>query len=240
MTVLEFIGVSALLVSPFVFWAMFRFFLSRPETPFERNGKVLATWTFWLSTAVFFFISLSNTSWWWWNIVAYVVALPFLAKHLRGWAFWAHAVYGMVFGLFLLISSTVFPLLVAFGGQDNFRASLYGWEQIEAPVDAAVAQYHPDFIASDGPEFGAIVAFALDDPDLRALTFRPNQLNYWWNREEFRGKSAIVVLDQTRAAGDIQSQFATITPIGEVPVVRFGHELNRFKLYYAEGYAPGG
>ena len=93
----------------------------------------------------------------------------------------------------------MFPLLIAFGGQDNFRMSLYGWEQIEAPVDAAVAQYQPDFIASDGPEFGAIVAFALDDPDLRALTFRPNQLNYWWNREEFRGKSAIVVLDQTRA-----------------------------------------
>jgi hypothetical protein len=83
------------------------------------------------------------------------------------------------------------------------------------------------------------VAFALDDPDLRALTFRPNELNYWWNREDFRGKSAIVVLDRTRGPENIQSQFAKITPIGEVPVVRFGHELNRFKLYYAEGYAPG-
>lgn len=238
MTVLEFVGVSLLLISPFLIWAMIRFFLSKPDGPFEKNGRVLAAWTFVLSTAVFLFISFSNTSWWWWNIVAYVVALPFVAKHLRGWAFWAHAIYGAIFGLFLLISSTVFPLLIAFGGQDNFRLSLYGWDQIEAPIDAAIAEYHPDFVASEGPEFGAIVAFALDEPNLRALTFRPNQLNYWWNREDYRGKSAIVVIDQTRTTADFQSQFATITPVSEVPVVRFGRELNRFKIYYAEGYNP--
>jgi 4-amino-4-deoxy-L-arabinose transferase-like glycosyltransferase len=237
-TVAEFIGVSLALISPFLIWAMVRFFISKPETLFEKNGRVLAAWTFVLSTAVFLFISLSNTAWWWWNIVAYVVALPFVAKHLRGWAFWAHTVYGAIFGLFLLISSTVFPILIALGGQDNFRLSLYGWDQIEAPVDAAIAEYQPDFVASEGPEVGAIVAFALDDPNLRALTYRANQLNYWWNREDFRGKSAIVVIDQTRTTVDFQSQFATITPVSEVPIVRFGRELNRYKIYFAEGYDP--
>jgi 4-amino-4-deoxy-L-arabinose transferase-like glycosyltransferase len=237
-TVLEFVGVSLALISPFIIWAMVRFVLSRPTVPFEQNGRVLALWTFILSSAVFLFISLSNTSWWWWNIVAYVVALPFLAKHLRGWAFWAHAIYGAIFAVYLLVSSTLFPILIALGGQDNFRVSLYGWDQIEVPVDAAIAEYHPDFVASDGPEFGAIVAFALDEPNFRALTFRPNELNYWWTREDYRGKNAIVVIDQTRTTADFQSQFATITPVGEVPVVRLGRELNRFKIYFAEGYNP--
>lgn len=237
-TIGEFVGVSLLMVSPFIAWAMVRFFLSRPESVFERHGKVLAIATFWLSTLVFFYISLTNTSWWWWNIVAYVVALPFLAKHLPRWAVYANAAYGALIGLFLLISSTVFPLLIALGGADNFRVSLYGWEQLEGPVDAAVAQYQPDFIASDGPEFGAILAFAIDDPNVRALTFRPNQLNYWWTREDYRGRSALVVIDQTRSIADFQSQFASVTPIGEVPVERFGRELNRFRLFHAEGYSP--
>lgn len=237
-TIVEFVGVSVVLVSPFMAWAIARFFLSKPEGVFEQNGKVLAIWTFWLSTAVFLFISLSNTSWWWWNIVAYVVALPFLAQHLRGWALWGHTVFGVLFALFILISSTVVPLLNVFGGQDFFRMSLYSWSEIEGPVDAAVAQYQPDFIASEGPEFGAIVAFALDDPDVRVLTFRPNQFNYWWEREDYRGKSALVVTDQTQSLAAVQSQFETVTPVAEIPIVRFGHELNRIRIYHAEGYAP--
>jgi 4-amino-4-deoxy-L-arabinose transferase-like glycosyltransferase len=239
MTLIEFIVVSLVLVSPFVIWAMVRFFLSKPDWPFEKNARVLAAWTFALSTAVFLVISLSNTSWWWWNVVAYVVALPFLAKYLSGWAFWAHAAYGAILAVFLLVSSAVFPVLIAFGIPDNFRVNLYGWEQIEAPVEAAVAQYHPDFVAGESPEFASVMAFAMDNPDVRALTFRPNQINYWWDRETFRGKSAIVVIDQTRSLADFQNQFATVTPIGdEVPVVRFGREINRYKLYLAEGYAP--
>lgn len=238
-TIIEFFAGAIFLMSPFYVPAFIRFFWSRPANVFENNGRLLAIWMFCLSSGVFFAISLTDSSWWWWNLAAYIIAIPFLAKHMgRGWLFFGHVVYGAIVGLHFLISSTVFPWFTLVGLQDNWRVNLYGWEQLEAPVDAAVEKYKPDFIASEGREFASILAFTLDNPDVRALTAQPFQFQYWWNKEDYRGENAVVVLDRERPLYTIEGLFTTITPIVEIPVVRFGIELNRYRLYYAEGYKP--
>jgi 4-amino-4-deoxy-L-arabinose transferase-like glycosyltransferase len=240
-TIGEFFAGAIFMMSPFLVPAFVRFFLSKPDVPFERVGKNLAVWAFWLSSLTFLFVSLTDSSWWWWNLVAYVVPMPFLAKYFgRGFLFYGHVVYGALVALHLLVSSTVFPWLIAVGGEDNFRRSLFGWEQMQAPMEAARAKYQPDFVASEGPEVGAIVAFALDDPDVRVLTPRPNQMLYWWNRDEHKGEDALVLIDDTRDVASIASQFETMTEVEVVPVVRFGATLNHWKIYYAENYTPNG
>ncbi len=235
-TLSDFVLVSVLLVSPFLVPVFIRILMAKPDTVFERTAKGLATWVFWISSGPFLIVSLFDEVWWWWNLLAYVLLLPLAAKYMgQRWLFYGNVVYGLLGQAFLLISSAVVPILVLFGGGDVTRAQLFGWEQLQAPMAALEAQYHPGFVASANPEVASVVGFSLDDPKVTALSDQ-NEYQYLFDRAAHRGETALIVLRDDVHRADLDANFDSIAPLMQIPVIRFGHSLGTFEIYLGTGY----
>ncbi len=236
---LDFPVASAVLVSPFLIPVFFRFFTRKADTRFESVTKGLAIWAFWLSTTTFLLVALFDWVFWWWNLVAYVLVMPFAAKHMgQRLLFFGHVIWGALISLYLLISVTVVPLSFFHGAQDWRQTRLYGWEELRDIVTEARETYAPDFIASDGPDLSSVAGFALDDPEVKALTDRVTQFHYWFDKEAYRGKDAIVVLFRYENPAFSASQFETFTEVDSVDITRFGYWVTGFVVYHAENYQP--
>ncbi|HEV7275769.1 MAG TPA: glycosyltransferase family 39 protein [Devosiaceae bacterium] len=236
----DFPGASAFLISPFLIPVFWRFFMRRHETRFEEVAKGLAIWVFWLSTGTFILVSLFDWVFWWWNLVAYILVMPFAAKHMgQRVLFYGHVVFGALVTLYMIISTVVLPLSLFHGeSPDPRQTRLYGWEELRDGLEAARDRYQPDFIASDGPDLASVAGFALDDPQVTALTDRVTQFYYWFDRQAHVGQDALIVLLKGEGSNFVRSQFESLTPIGEVEIVRFGYFVNGFEFYYGENYQP--
>jgi hypothetical protein len=236
----EFPLASLILVSPFVFIAMFRFFLARLEPGFERTARWLAAWVFWISTLTFVAVSLFDYVNWWWNLVAYILVMPFAARYMgRRWMLWLHIAFGAVLTALLFVSMAIVPLINVFGGYDWRFSTLYGWEQLEVSARKAVAQYDPDFIASDGPEVASLTGFAIDTTNVTSLDpSRRSQYDYWFDRPAHAGQNAVVVIDSMVDPSAVSGYFTTLTPIDSIDISRFGVFIRGFRLFYGEGYVP--
>ena len=235
----EFVLVSLLLISPFLAVGFARFLLSRPATGFERTAQGLGTAVFWVSSLLFLAISLFDRVWWWWNLLAYVLLIPFAARYLgRGWLFWGHVALGAFLQLYLLISSTVLPLSLLVGIDDVVRKPLFGWEQLREPVTAAREQYRPGFVATMTSEVAGVLAFALDDPEVTALTPAPNQFDYWFAPETHRGEDALIVLRDNNGEEFLRQQFGSLSPISEIVVERFGYRLGTYQVLLGRDFRP--
>ena len=100
-------------------------------------------------------------------------------------------------------------------------------------------QYHPDFIASDGPEVASLTGFALDTTNVTNLDARlPSQYDYWFDRPAHAGQNAVVIIDSMVNPAIVEQYFATLTPIDSIDISRFGIFIRGFRLYYGEGYTP--
>jgi len=234
----DFLGVSILLIGPFLIPVFVRFLMAKPELPFERTAKDLAKWIFWTSSLLFVAISLFDEVWWWWNLLAYVLLLPFAAKYMgQRFLFYGHVIFGAVLALFLLISSTVVPISLFFGVPDITRSPLFGWDQLQAPMSALAQQYHPDFIASANSEVAGVVSFALNNPDVTALSGE-NEFRELFDANAHRGQTALIVLRDDFAKNVIIADFDTVTPLTQIPVTRFGQNLGTYQIYLAKGFHP--
>jgi 4-amino-4-deoxy-L-arabinose transferase-like glycosyltransferase len=237
----DFPGASAFLMSPFLIPVFVRFFLRRHDNRFEEVAKGLAIWVFWLSTGTFILVSLFDWVFWWWNLVAYILVMPFAAKHMgQRFLFYGHVIFGALVTIYMIVSTAVLPLSLFHGDHPDWRQTrLYGWEELRDGLQAARDQYQPDFIASFGPDLASVAGFALDEPQVTALTDRVTQFYYWFDRQAHVGQDALIVLFKNEGTdGFMRKQFETFTPVGEIEVTRFGHWLNGFELYYAENYQP--
>ncbi|HTJ58959.1 MAG TPA: glycosyltransferase family 39 protein [Devosiaceae bacterium] len=234
----DYVLVSIALIGPFLVPAFVRFLLAKPESTFERTARGLGNWIFWISSLLFLAVSMFDEVNWWWNLLAYVLLLPFAAKYM-GWRilFYAHVIFGAVVQVFLLVSSAVVPLTMLWGVADVTRSQLFGWDQLPRPLAALEAQYHPDFIASSRAEVASIVGFAMDDPHVTALIDQ-NEYQYLFDREAHRGDTALIVLRDDLRKDIVDQQFASVTPLTQIPIIRFGLNLGTFEVYLAKGYRP--
>jgi hypothetical protein len=239
-TFIDFPLASAFLVSPFLVPVFWRFFVRKHETRFENVAKGFALWAFWLSSLTFVYVSMFDWVFWWWNLAAYVLVLPFAARVMgQKFLFWGHAVFGAVVALYLIISVTVLPLSFFHAKNPDWRqARLYGWEELRDSLNAWREKTNPDFIASDGPDMASWTGFAIDDPNVMAITDRKTQFYYWFDKEAYRGQNALIVLLSGESARFTQSQFETVTHLGSAAVARFGYKINGFEFYWAENYQP--
>lgn len=234
----DFIGVSILLVGPFLVPAFVRFLIARPAAPFERSAQGLGRWVFWVSSGFFLVVALFDEVWWWWNLLAYVLLLPFAAKYMgQRLLFYGHVVFGLVVQGFLLISSVAVPLLMLWGGSDFLHANLFGWDQLPAPMAALEEKYHPGFIAAAGADVASIVGYALNDANVTTVV-DGNEFQFLFDRAAHRGQSALVVLRDDVGKAVIASQFSTVTPVATIPIERFGVDLGRYDIYLASNYHP--
>jgi hypothetical protein len=147
-------------------------------------------------------------------------------------------VFGALVQLYLIISVTIFPLSFLQGWRDPRQVSTYGWEELRDLLTTTRDQYKPEFIASNGPDLSSVAAFALDDPNVVALTDRKTQFYYWFKREDLRGKNGLVVTFKDWPDGWIESQFKKMTLVGTTEVTRFGTYIQGYDVYYAEDYEP--
>ncbi len=237
--VAEFLLQTALTTSPFMMWGMVRFVLSRPAAPFERTAWGLGSWFFWVSSLVFFAVALTQQLFFWWNVSAYVLLLPFLGRAMRSrLLFWGHTLFGSLISVLYVVSSSVFPVILLLDRPDPTRTRYYGWNEIEQPIRAAIDALKPDFIATSKWEYASTVGFALDDKDVAAVNPARSEFHYWFDTGAHAGQDALVVLHDERQREVIDAQFEKVTLYREIPIVRFGRELGRYRLYWGENFRP--
>lgn len=230
---------SAFLISPFLVPVFWKFFTGKHETRFENIAKGLAIWTFWLSTLTFVYVSLFDWVFWWWNLCAYVIVMGVASRYMgQRWLFYGHVVFGAIVQLYLIISVTIYPMSLLQGWADPRQTRLYGWEELGTLLAEKRGEYKPDFIASNGPDLASQAGFALDDPDVVALTTRKTQFYYWFDKEAHRGQNALFVDFHDGLEQFVIDQFEKVTLVGETSVTRFGTFINGFDVYYAENYQP--
>jgi hypothetical protein len=155
--------------------------------------------------------------------------------------FWGHVVLAGLLSLFYVFSSSVFPVLNWFDIPDPVRERYYGWNEIEPALAAAIAKYHPDFIASPKWESASVTGFALGDPGVVAINPAPNEYHYWFDqtaREARRGQNALVVVQANMNKAAAEAQFDRFTLIENLPITRYGEGMTSYQLYWGEGYKP--
>lgn len=238
--VLGFIGEQLLMVSPALVVPIAVFFLRRQTSAFERIGKTLAIWMFWLSTLTCLYIA--NSSWviWWWNILAFALFLPFSGLYVRGVFLGLLVFWGAVINTFLIVSYAIVPVLSLFGMHPGMETERnYGWTEIITVMEEAKAQYDAEFLVTNRFHTASQIAFVLDDPDVVSITEVRESYDDWFDGEARRGQGAIVLIDPEADDQAWRTQFTSITDLGPIEAKHWaGYVLRNYRLYYADGFVP--
>lgn len=234
-----FVGEQLLMVSPFLMPMIVMFFWARQRQVFERVGKTIAIWTFWISSLVCLYVATFSWVIWWWNIVAFALIFPFAGRYARGWLLALHIGWGVAVGTFLAVSYTIVPVTVLFGGGAGMETERsFGFDELVAAVEAARAERGAQFIAANHYITASQLAFALDDPDVAELSERQTAFDDWFDPASRTGQSAIVVIEPSTDTAYWQRYFESFSEIGEVKATRFGYAINSYTLYLGTGFAP--
>ena len=226
-----------LFLSPFLLLPLARFLL--------RPGAVaggLARIVFVLSSLAIVGISLFTATLFHWNLVAYLVALPFLVFHFRRrWHYWAQIAYGALFLGFTLVNYAVVPLTDVKAIRDEASAWVYGWEETAAAVEAARVVHGAGFVATSDYTTTALLGYAMADRDVTSLSPKTDQFDFWFDPAAHVGESAILLGDDWRPLGGaVASQFEEVTLLEEIAVSRFGKPLDTHRIYLGKGFRPNG
>ena len=226
-----------LFLSPFLLVPIGAFVL-RPAGDAARLARVV----FALSTAAIFGLSFFTSTLFHWNLVAYLVALPFLAFHFgRPWLYAAQIAYGVLFLGFTLVNYAVVPLTDIEGMRDEATAWVYGWEETAAAVEAARQANGAGFVATPDYTTASLLAFAMADRDVTSLSPKTDQFDFWFDSAAHAGESAILFGDDWRPlSGAVASQFEEVTLLEEIAVSRFGKPLDTHRIYLGRGFRPNG
>ncbi len=235
----EFVLITMLVTSPFFVWGMVRF-LTRPLSGnFGRTAWGLALAVFAASTGTFLLVTLTDEVFWWWALLGYILIIPFLGLVMRHPVLlWGHAGFGLVMTVFQFVSTSFVPVLFLLDRPDPTRARNYGWEQIEEPLNRAVATYAPDFVAAAKWETASFVGFATGNIDVVNIADRPSQFDYWFDAAAHRGETALLVLYDNDMMRLAEARFERLTQVETIPVERFGYRFGSYNIYLAEGFRP--
>lgn len=187
------------------------------------------------STSVFLAISLVTAVLFHWNLVAYAALLPFLAPYTGRLVLAAQAVLGAGFMAFLIVNFWVVPL----AQNDSATVWAYGWPQVGAAVERAVAEEPVGFFAGTDYPTASLLAFTLRNPDVASLTPKRDQFDSWFDEAAHVGEDAIIVTDRLRGLRQLTyEQFESLDLIDTVPIERFGVLVNTFQIYRGSGFRP--
>jgi len=236
---LLFAVVAAIVVSPFLLYAVFRYWTRKPAEGFEARAHALAISTFAISSLCMLALASFAEVFFYWNIVAFILLIPLLPLAMRNaWLFGLHVAYGLGMAALMLVNQFYAPVGNLTGSYDWTIASTYGWDQIGREVEAARGEHQADFVGTTFYTTASQLGFAIGDTDTVALSPRPDQFDIWFDAEARRGQTAIIVSDGTYAI-DYASQFFTrVTPLETVEVTSFGRLIYAPTLYLMEGFNP--
>ncbi|GBO51940.1 hypothetical protein APA_3521 [Pseudanabaena sp. lw0831] len=252
---LGFIGISLLMLSPFVAWLMWEGFR-------KVNGlyKRVALWTFIIPTGLLMVISLFSTALYYWNIHAYLLLFPLFPLALADFPhppapsssgiggenlkiFYGMGVFGLLFATLFVWNSCIFPISAVFG-QDGDRDGrmIYGWQEVATEVQkiSKTLPETPLLITSDYRS-AAELAYEMQNPIVTAISKRISQFTIWnlENAEKQKGKNAILISDQWYPLTDEAiAHFDRVTPINNVAISRFGVYLKTYEIAIGQNYKP--
>ena len=227
------LGALAVL-SPFILVPIARFLFAR------NDGHGFARLVFWLSTLGFLGASMFTNILIHWNVVAYIAVLPFLAPYFRSRLLTGgQRIYGALAIALAAVNYAVVPITALISHTDQTSGWSYGWDEIEAAIGTAQQGESIGFIAATDYALASPLAFALHDAGVTSLSPKRDAYDDWFDPEVHAGQNALIVADQWRPLSDtVKAQFASVTEIRSLDIVRFGRALDHYTIYLAQDFSP--
>jgi hypothetical protein len=101
-------------------------------------------------------------------------------------------------------------------------------------------EHDADFVGVQRFQTASQLAFAMDDPQIAAITPRRSGFDDWFDAEAHRGQSAIVLTDGRDNPAFWQTQFTGVTKLRTLRIVHAGQPVNTYELFFATEYRPDG
>jgi 4-amino-4-deoxy-L-arabinose transferase-like glycosyltransferase len=234
---LIFIVQGLVLVSPFLFPAIFSMMRRPLGAPFADRARALALSAFWASTLVMGFLSLFVETYFYWNITAFLLLMPLLAGWIssRG-VLILHLVYGLVLIAVFTFNNLVIPIGNLTGGMDWTIASTYGWPDVASRIRTLKKEHEIGFVAATRYTTAAQLGYALHDPDVTDLARRHDQYDYWFDPTAHKGQDALVVSDPQLGIKAVSPLFDSFEKLETLPVERFGMVIYQPTIYLGKGF----
>lgn len=236
---LVFLANMALVLSPFLFIALFRYPFGQRATGFEGNARLFAFAGFGTSTLVFLGVSLLVYVYFYWNIIGYLALIPVAYRYLGSrWLFWLHTAFGLAMAAILTVNFTLFPFANLVGPKDWGTSANFGWDELATAVSAE-RKAHPDaFLAATRYTYAAQLGYQLQTSDVTSLNTLTDQYDYWTDRAALAGRNALIIADGAWPMGFAATQFATTTLLRTVTITRFGQVVTEYEIWLGEDYQP--
>lgn len=245
--VLGFWGLSILIVSPIISWAIFVLLIREPGHVNTRTTSAtywpMARWLFGISSGLLSLVGLFSTALYYWNILAYLLllpALPLFFETRKRWFKVAQGLGGWV-AIVLVFNYAILPVSVIFGPEgDQDGRMLFGWETVSSAVVTAAQSMPEDplLLTSDYRSASAL-AYALDDPTVLAISNRKDQFDIWAQSRALAGKDAIILFDDWYPmTPEFKAQFKTLSAPVAIPVKRLNIWLKNYYLVKGYNFQP--
>lgn len=234
-----FLANMALVLSPFLFIALFRYPFGARLIGFENTARRFAFAGFGVSTLTFFAVAFFVYVFFYWNIIAYVALIPVAWRYLgRRWLFWLHVGFGVLLAALITVNFTLFPVANLVGPKDWGTSANFGWDEL-ATAMREEQQTHPKaFLAATRYTYAAQIGYQLHTDQVTSLNTLPDQFDFWTDREALRGRDALIIADGAWPITFAQTQFANTTLLRTVSITRFGLPVTDYEIWLGEDYEP--
>jgi 4-amino-4-deoxy-L-arabinose transferase-like glycosyltransferase len=217
---------------------------------------------FLVSTGSLSLIGLVSTALYYWNILAYLLLLPLLPSYFlrcrfstddlrtgklpspswqRRRGFLLAQGLGCLAATLLLVNYCIFPIAAWFGPEgDPDGRMLFGWDTVGPAVQAALNTLPADaLLLTTDYRSAASLAYALNNPQVLAISERRDQFDIWARRRSLAGKPALLLADDWHPLlPDLAQQFEQLTGPQTLSVRRWGGWIKNYYLYQGQGFQP--
>ena len=190
------------------------------------------------STVVVLFVDvvLGKESLFYWNIIAYGAFFALSAWFIRSRLLIVlHLLYGAVISTALVYHFSFFPFL---DGRISQAGNLYGWDQLAAAIETEKLETGAAFVAADNWQHASQLAFAINDPEVPAITAGADAFDQWAKPDRDVGKDAVLLVGRERNLDYLRTQFDSVEHLRHVEVTAWGTKVFSYELYLGRDYHP--
>ncbi len=150
--------------------------------------------------------------------------------------------YGLLIATILVIHYSLLPLSALFSDAGDLDTRmLFGWSQVAAKIEEKSADLRdePLLFTTDYRSASAL-AYQLNNPTVMALSSRIDQFDFWYDQNQFQGKTALILGDDWHPiCPELLSQFEQTSPLETISVTRFGVWIKNYYLLIGSGFNAG-
>lgn len=259
---LVFLSLCALILGPIQSWSIIRLLRQyhSPTHPVSPSlYSTLALTLFVLSTVTFTLLSLTSVAIYYWNILAYPLLFPLLTEQFyrprpeQTDPITASAALSrprqliIAQGIALFVTAalvfhyTVVPFTAFLGGDvDPDSAALFGWDAVATAVEDAAATLNNPLLLTTDYRSASALAYALDNPDVMAISGRIDQFDFWYDSASMEDRDAVLLGEDWHPICPAHlNMFKRTDPPVRFTVRRFGTDLQTYQLVKGYGFKAG-